>query len=149
MPSISTPNRYGTETLSAEDQALLSEPLTLPFSGKVIKNRFCKAALSENLGRKDGQLDKSNLDRLVNVYNAWAEGGSGMILTGNVMVDRTMREMELNVAVEDERDIGRLKVWAQAVQKHGEFKGLILDHARGTPSTPMNICSCADQILDG
>ncbi|KAF9363876.1 hypothetical protein BGX34_003112 [Mortierella sp. NVP85] len=119
MPSICTSNRYGTETLSAEDQALLSEPLTLPFSGKVIKNRFCKAALSENLGRSDGQLDKSNLDRLVNVYNAWAEGGSGLILTGNVMVDRTMREMELNVAVEDERDIGRLKVWAQAVQKHG------------------------------
>lgn len=117
-----TPSRHGTDTLSAENQALLNEPLTLPFSGKVIKNRFCKAALSENLARADGQIDKSHLDSLVNLYNAWAEGGSGLILTGNVMVDRTMREMEYNVAVEDDRDLGRLKVWAETVQKHGESR---------------------------
>ncbi|KAF9300766.1 hypothetical protein BGZ74_007532 [Mortierella antarctica] len=35
------------------------------------------------------------------------------------MVDRLHREMERNVAVEDERDIGRLKLWAGAVHKHG------------------------------
>ncbi|KAF9961269.1 hypothetical protein BGZ65_010995, partial [Modicella reniformis] len=90
--------RYGTETLSASDQALLSETLSCP-SPERIKNRLCKAALSENMVRPDGQVDKSHLDLLVN-----AEGGSGLILTGNVMVDRTMREMELNVAVEDERN---------------------------------------------
>ncbi|KAF9129468.1 hypothetical protein BGW39_004118 [Mortierella sp. 14UC] len=30
-----------------------------------------------------------------------------------------MREMEHNIAVEDERDLGRLKVWAETVHKHG------------------------------
>ncbi|KAG0199629.1 hypothetical protein BGX31_004245, partial [Mortierella sp. GBA43] len=112
-------SRHGTQILSVEDRALLSQPLTLPFSGKVIKNRFCKAALSESLARPDGQLDKDHLDQFVHLYDAWASGGSGLILTGNFMVDRTMREMELNVAVTDERDLGRLKVLAETVQKHG------------------------------
>ncbi|KAG0214803.1 hypothetical protein B0O80DRAFT_496818 [Mortierella sp. GBAus27b] len=114
-----SPRRHGTEVLSAEDQALLSQPLTLPFSGKVVKNRFCKAALSECLARPDGQIDENRLKRFVHLYDAWASGGSGLILTGNFMVDRTMREMERNVAITDERDLDRLKVLAETVQKHG------------------------------
>ncbi|KAG0326747.1 hypothetical protein BGZ99_009046 [Dissophora globulifera] len=122
MQGIATPimvKRYASEILSTKDQGLLSQSLTLPFSGRVIKNRFCKSALSESLARSDGQMDKVHMDRFVQVYDAWARGGSGMIITGNIMVDRTMREMAHNVAVEDERDIGRLSVWAQTVQKHG------------------------------
>jgi 2,4-dienoyl-CoA reductase-like NADH-dependent reductase (Old Yellow Enzyme family) len=114
-----TKNRFGSAVPSSADLALLSQPLTLPFSGKVIKNRFCKAALSESLGGAQGQFDKDHLDRFVPLYDAWAAGGSGLVLTGNVMVDRTMREMEHNVSVEDTRDLGRLKIWAQTVQKHG------------------------------
>ncbi|KAF9157121.1 hypothetical protein BG015_000014 [Linnemannia schmuckeri] len=124
--TVSTPqsakaskNRFGSTVPSQADLALLAQPLTLPFSGKIIKNRFCKAALSESLGGAQGQFDKDHLDRFVPLYDAWAAGGSGLVLTGNVMVDRTMREMEHNVAVEDSRDLGRLKVWAQTVQKHG------------------------------
>lgn len=115
-------SRFGSTVPSQADLALLSQPLTLPFSGKVIKNRFCKAALSESLAGGQGQFDKDHLDRFVPLYEAWAAGGSGLVLTGNVMVDRTMREMEHNVSVEDSRDLGRLKVWAQAVQKHGRMK---------------------------
>ncbi|KAG0027126.1 hypothetical protein BGZ82_009141 [Podila clonocystis] len=99
-------NRSGTRALTPAEQQLLSQPLTLPFSGRVIKNRFLKAALSESLARADGQIDKSHTNNLINLYEAWAKGGSGLILTGNIMVDRLHREMEHNVAVEDERDIG-------------------------------------------
>ncbi|KAF9331200.1 hypothetical protein BG006_005944 [Podila minutissima] len=117
-------NRSGTRALTPAEQQLLSQPLTLPFSGKVIKNRFLKAALSESLARPDGQIDKSHTNNLVNLYEAWAKGGSGLILTGNIMVDRLHREMERNVAVEDERDIGRLKLWAEAVHKHAPPRAL-------------------------
>ncbi|KAK3843043.1 MAG: hypothetical protein J3R72DRAFT_118139 [Linnemannia gamsii] len=112
-------NRSGSTIPPPSSLALLAQPLTLPFSGKVIKNRFCKAALSESLAGSNGQLEKQHLDRIVPLYDQWAAGGSGLILTGNVMVDRTMREMEHNVAVEDGRDLGRLKVWAETVHKHG------------------------------
>ncbi|KAF8948049.1 hypothetical protein BGZ47_006722 [Haplosporangium gracile] len=118
-PTKASKNRSGSTIPSQADLALLAQPLTLPFSGKIIKNRFCKAALSESLGGAQGQFDKDHLDRFVPLYDAWAAGGSGLVLTGNVMVDRTMREMEHNVAVEDSRDLGRLKLWAQTVQKHG------------------------------
>ena len=127
-------SRFGSTVPSQADLALLSQPLTLPFSGKVIKNRFCKAALSESLAGAQGQFDKDHLDRFVPVYDAWAAGGSGLVLTGNVMVDRTMREMEHNVSVEDSRDLGRLKVWAQTVQKHGRLEEYFV--------AEMHVCRC-------
>ncbi|KAF9426119.1 hypothetical protein BGZ94_006934 [Podila epigama] len=120
--------RAGTRVLTETERQALAQPLTLPFSGKVIKNRFCKAALSESLARSDGQIDKSHTDRLVRLYGAWAEGGSGLILTGNIMVDREHREMEKNVAVEDERDLGRLQYWANAVHEHGALLVAQISH---------------------
>ncbi|KAG0326701.1 hypothetical protein BG004_002912 [Podila humilis] len=113
------PSRSGSRVLTKPEQHVLSQTLTLPFSGQVIKNRFCKAALSESLARPDGQIDITHTNHLVNVYSAWAKGGSGLILTGNIMVDPKHREMELNVGVQDQRDIGRLKMWADAVHEHG------------------------------
>ena len=56
-------------------------PLTLP-NGQSIPNRLCKAAMEENMadaGQVPGQA-------LVNLYQQWADGGVGLILTGNVMV---------------------------------------------------------------
>jgi len=57
-------------------------PLSLP-NGQNIPNRLCKAAMEENMaeaGQVPGQA-------LVNLYQEWAKGAPGMILTGNVMVD--------------------------------------------------------------
>ncbi|KAF9923894.1 hypothetical protein FBU30_006077 [Linnemannia zychae] len=118
-PAVLPQKRHGSVIPSQTDLSLLAQPLTLPFSGKVIKNRFCKAALSECLGGLYGEFDKEHLERYKTLYESWAAGGSGLILTGNVMVDRTMRVAEYNVAVEDSRDLERLKIWAQTVQKHG------------------------------
>ena len=56
-------------------------PLTLP-NGQTISNRLCKAAMEENMaeaGQVPGQA-------LVNLYQQWADGGVGLILTGNVMI---------------------------------------------------------------
>ena len=57
------------------------KPLTLP-NGQVLMNRLCKAAMEENMADK-GQIPGSTL---VNLYQKWADGGAGLILTGNVMV---------------------------------------------------------------
>ena len=56
-------------------------PLTLP-NGQTLPNRLCKAAMEENMAEQ-GQLPGQDL---VNLYRQWAEGGAGLILTGNVMV---------------------------------------------------------------
>ena len=61
----------------------LHDPLTLP-NGQVLPNRIMKAALSEALGDKRNAPD----GRLEQLYSTWAEGGYGLLITGNVMVDR-------------------------------------------------------------
>ena len=61
----------------------LHDPLTLP-CGQVLPNRIMKAALSEGLGDKHNSPDQ----RLERLYTSWSQGGYGLIVTGNVMVDR-------------------------------------------------------------
>ena len=60
----------------------LFTPLTLP-NGAVIANRLAKAAMEENMA----DADHAPSDALVRLYEAWANGNVGLMLTGNVMVD--------------------------------------------------------------
>ena len=55
--------------------------LTLP-NGTSLPNRLCKAAMEENMCGA-GQLPSEGLFKL---YRHWADGGAGLILSGNVMV---------------------------------------------------------------
>lgn len=57
------------------------EGLKLP-NGQTMPNRLAKASMEENLA-DEGQIPG---DALTNLYQRWADGGAGLILTGNVMV---------------------------------------------------------------
>ncbi|NNE58968.1 MAG: NADH:flavin oxidoreductase/NADH oxidase family protein [Hellea sp.] len=59
----------------------LFSPLKLA-SGHLLPNRIAKAAMEENMAEY-GQIPGS---ALVNLYQRWAAGTPGMIITGNVMV---------------------------------------------------------------
>lgn len=87
----------------------VSENLILP-NGKTIKNRFFKSAMSETMAKRDNSPNMMH----VNLYSQWAKGGAGIVMTGNVMVDRTALGEPGNVVVEDERDLDMLKKWAKA-----------------------------------
>lgn len=87
----------------------VAHPLELP-NKTVIKNRFFKSAMSETLGDRHNSPDSL----LVNLYRKWAEGGSGIVVTGNVMVDRNALGEPGNVVIDDERDLVILKEWAKA-----------------------------------
>ena len=89
----------------------LHEPLTLP-NGQVLPNRIMKSALSEALGNKQNAPDH----RLAQLYRTWSQGGYGLIVTGNVMVDRTQLGEPGNVVIEDERDLEALTQWAEAAK---------------------------------
>ena len=62
----------------------LSQPLTLP-CGLKIPNRLAKAALAESWGDNDHLPSQG----LIKAYGKWADGGWGIVMTGNVMVDVT------------------------------------------------------------
>ncbi|BFM17828.1 NADH:flavin oxidoreductase/NADH oxidase family protein [Maricurvus nonylphenolicus] len=84
-------------------------------SGSVLKNRLCKSSMNEALATGEGRVVRE----FEVLYKTWAEGGSGLLVTGNVMVDAHHANEPLAVAVEDERDLTELKLWARAAKSQG------------------------------
>lgn len=81
----------------------LADPFTLP-SGLTLPNRIAKAAMTENLADADNQPTV----RLERLYRRWAQGGAGLLVTGNLMVDRRYLERSRNVVADRHLDVRRL-----------------------------------------
>ncbi|MDX2682140.1 NADH:flavin oxidoreductase/NADH oxidase family protein [Streptomyces sp. NY05-11A] len=92
----------------------LDTPLTLP-NGQVLPNRLMKSALSESLGDKNNAPD----ERLSRLYSTWGRGGYGLMITGNVMVDRSQLGEPGNIVIEDERDLDALSRWTKTARDTG------------------------------
>lgn len=104
-------------------QATLSQPFSLS-CGTVIRNRLVKSAMSEALGNRD----RAPTPELVHLYGAWAEGGIGLCITGNVMIDRRALGEPGNVVIEDDRHLAELTAWAQAATRGGTQCWVQLNH---------------------
>jgi len=103
--------------------AKLGDSLTLP-NGSVLPNRIGKAAMSERLAEGDGAPSEA----LARLYERWAGGGSGLLITGNVMVDGRHKGEQGNVVVEDERHLAGLKAWADASRSGGALTLVQINH---------------------
>lgn len=110
-----------TATLPAADS--LAQPFTLK-NGAVIKNRLFKSAMSEALGTIDNRMT----EQLVKLYERWAKGGTGLLVSGNVMVDRRHLGEPGNLVVEDERDLPMLEKWAKAGTREGTHFWMQINH---------------------
>lgn len=109
--------------MSQEKPTQLNQPFTLP-SGAVVKNRLFKSAMSEGLGTWDNRMTP----QLIRLYDRWARGGVGLLVTGNVMVDRRHLGEPGNLVMEDERDFSMLKQWAQAGTQNDTQLWVQLNH---------------------
>lgn len=98
-------------------------PLSLP-NGQVLKNRIVKASMEENMS--DDTLQPG--DALVNLYRAWADGGVGMILTGNVMIDRLAMTGPGGMALEKDTDISKFKRLVEAAQSNDTKVWMQINH---------------------
>jgi 2,4-dienoyl-CoA reductase-like NADH-dependent reductase (Old Yellow Enzyme family) len=105
------------------DTEILAEPLRLP-CGTTLPNRLLKSAMSEALG-SPANAPTARLSRL---YETWANGGTGTLVTGNVMVDRRHLGEPGNVAIEDETQLHALRDWAQSGTKNGVQLWMQLNH---------------------
>ena len=102
---------------------MLDSSFELP-CGAVLKNRIAKSAMSENLSDSDHGPSK----RIIKAYETWAKGGVGLIITGNVMIDRKALGEPKNVVVEDKKHFERLKKWAKTVEGTGAHIWPQLNH---------------------
>jgi 2,4-dienoyl-CoA reductase-like NADH-dependent reductase (Old Yellow Enzyme family) len=101
----------------------LSTPIELP-NGSKIKNRLMKSAMSENLGDKKHNPPKG----LATLYRTWAQGGIGLQVTGNVMVDRTALGEPKNVVLDMDSDLCLFEDWAKAGKENNTHIWMQLNH---------------------
>lgn len=98
-------------------------PLTLP-NGSVLPNRLAKAAMEENMADA-GQLPGAALHDL---YRVWAQGGAGLILTGNVMIDGRALTGPGGVVLEAGTPLERFTEWATAARSGGAQVWMQINH---------------------
>ncbi|NNF17839.1 MAG: NADH:flavin oxidoreductase/NADH oxidase family protein [Gammaproteobacteria bacterium] len=110
----------------------ITDALELP-CGARLKNRLAKAAMTEGLAASD----HSATSRHATLYRRWAHGGAGMLLTGNIMVDRRYLERPANLVIDgpqSSRQMSALRELAQAGTENGAHLWAQLSHAgRQTP----------------
>ena len=93
-------------------------------NGTRIKNRLVKSALHESMGDRQGRPREC----LLPLYRAWAEGGIGLSITGNVMIDNRARSEPGNVVVEDDADMRFLQAWAREGSRNGTALWMQINH---------------------
>jgi len=54
------------------------------------------------------------------LYQRWSSGGSGMVLTGNVMVERLCKENSRNVVLDKMSDLSTFRTWAKSFKQNGD-----------------------------
>lgn len=101
----------------------ISQPLTLP-NQQVIKNRIAKAAMEENMASNSRNPSQA----IFNLYQAWSEGGTGLIITGNVMVDANAMTGPGGIVLDKHSDLSTFKHWAQVAQQNNTQCWMQINH---------------------
>jgi len=97
--------------------------LELP-NGSTIPNRIAKAAMEENMANEYFAPS----DAMIRLYETWSQGGSGLLITGNVMVDSRAMTGPGGVVLEDERQLAQFKRWAKAGRVNGNEIWMQINH---------------------
>ncbi len=101
----------------------LAQPLPLP-CGQVIPNRILKSAMTEGLAGPDGIAN----ERHQQLYRTWSAGGTGLLITGNVMVDHRFLERPGNIVIEGGRGLEPLRALAAAGTSAGNQLWMQISH---------------------
>jgi len=102
-------------------------PLAIPYrlpSGGSLPNRLAKVAMTEGLA--DARDDAT--PALARLYRRWSEGGAGLLIAGNVMVDRRYLERAGNVVLDAASDLVALRAWTAAGRAAGNALWVQLNH---------------------
>lgn len=101
----------------------LYSPLRLR-SGAVLGNRIAKAAMEENMAG-EGQLPDH---RLLELYRRWSAGGTGLLITGNVMVHAEALTGPAGIVLDEASPLEPFTRWAQAAKSGGSTVWMQINH---------------------
>ena len=112
------------------DPSPLGEPLHLHFSGRTAKNRLMKAGTPEKMASwHPADMSTSGIprDELATLYRRWADGGFGINVTGNIMVDPTHLDAPKNMMVPVDAPLSGPRFAAfQRLAEAGKANGALL-----------------------
>lgn len=120
----------------------LTRPLSLP-NGSVLRHRLAKASMSETLGTYGNRRTL----KPVELYRRWAASGLGLLITGNVMIDRRALCEPGNVVIEDEADLPVLRQWARAAIDLGAAIWVQLNHPGKQSTKGLNASNLAPSAI--
>lgn len=124
-PSEEMPTESLSNQTSLNAQPQLSSSFSFSFNkGQKIKNRLFKSAMSEQLG----SIDHAPTSGLITLYKRWADGGIGLSMTGNIMIDREALGEPKNVVLDKHSDLAVFKEWAKAGANNGAHIWTQLNH---------------------
>ena len=107
----------------SDSDGALDAPLVLP-CGAVLANRLVKAAMSEQLADRRNDVSAA----LVHLYRQWSGSGCGLLITGNMMIDRSAISEPRQVVVEHGRDTRALASLATAAKEQDASVWAQLNH---------------------
>jgi 2,4-dienoyl-CoA reductase-like NADH-dependent reductase (Old Yellow Enzyme family) len=121
----------------------LSQALRLP-GGAILANRLAKAAMSE------GMADANNhsTPRLEALYRRWARSGAGLLLSGNIQVDRWHLERPGNIVIHDDSGQVQLARLAAAGTSEGAHFWAQLSHTGRQVQDAINPSPLAPSSVD-
>ncbi|MFV0301465.1 MAG: NADH oxidase [Paracoccus sp. (in: a-proteobacteria)] len=90
-----------------------------------VKNRLVKPAMSEQLGDR---ANNPRADRLAGLYRRWAAGGIGLLITGNIMVDRNALGEPSNIVLDRQSDLDAFASWVRGARLDGATIFAQLNH---------------------
>ncbi|MCX2743609.1 NADH:flavin oxidoreductase/NADH oxidase family protein [Mangrovivirga sp. M17] len=102
----------------------INSSIILP-CGTVIENRLVKSAMTERIS----DVDFSPTIGHERLYSDWSETGAGLLITGNVVIDRNHLESAGNVCFDREEMIPKLKRWSKAGTKNGNHFWVQISHS--------------------
>ncbi len=104
----------------------IGQSFELPCGLKLF-NRIVKAALEDSLGSGDNQPNQY----IYRLYERWAKGSFGLLLTGNVRVDERYPGLmtDLMISNKDKMNIEKWKRYVDVCQSHGTPTIVQINHA--------------------
>ncbi|KZS41032.1 hypothetical protein AWE51_24090 [Aquimarina aggregata] len=103
---------------------MISTKLKLP-CGAILKNRLVKSAMTERISNKRFEPTIGH----EKLYKKWADTNAGLLITGNVVVDRKHLESAGNVCFDDESMLPKLSSWAESSKKDGNHVWVQISHS--------------------
>lgn len=108
--------------MSKASEALFA-PLRLK-SGQVLGNRIAKAAMEEGMAGRAQLPD----ERLIALYRQWGAGGTGLLITGNVMVHAEAMTGPGGVVLDADSPLEPFAAWARAGKDDGAAMWMQISH---------------------